>query len=195
MRGLVLFSVLTVSSATVGVAQNRSTSGTVRQGAAERVSDRAPAARAQSRLEREVRHELVMLPYFGVFDDISFQVSGSTVTLSGAVTRPTLKSSAENVVKDIEGVESVVNRIEVLPLSPSDDRIRLAAYRAIYGHTALNRYAMNVIAPIRIIVKNGHLTLTGVVASEMDKNIATTQANSVSGVFSVKSELRVEKTG
>jgi hyperosmotically inducible periplasmic protein len=110
----------------------------------------------------------------------------------GQVTRPTLKSDAERVVKDIEGVEQVTNNIEVLPLSPNDDRIRLAAYRAIYGQTALNRYALNAIPPIHIIVNNGKLTLEGVVANEGDKNIAGIQANSVPGVFSVTNNLRVE---
>jgi hyperosmotically inducible protein len=87
----------------------------------------------QERLIRQVRHELVMLPYYGVFDHFAYRVDGDTVTLMGQVTRPTLKSSAENVVKQIEGVERVENNIEVLPVSPNDDNIRLAAYRAIYG--------------------------------------------------------------
>ncbi|MBI1896594.1 MAG: BON domain-containing protein, partial [Acidobacteria bacterium] len=111
----------------------------------------------------------------------------------GQVTRPTLKSSAERVVRDIEGVEQVINQIEVLPLSPNDDRIRLATYRAIYGHSALNRYALQAIPPIHILVRNGNVTLEGVVANESDKNIANIQANGVSGVFSVTNNLRVEK--
>jgi hyperosmotically inducible protein len=147
----------------------------------------------RQRIIREVRHELVMLPYYGVFDNLGFQVDGSNVTLLGQVTRPTLKSSAENVVKKIEGVEKVVNNIEVLPLSPNDDRIRLAAYRAIYGHTQLNRYALQAVPPIHIIVQNGNITLEGVVANEADKNVAGIQANGVSGAFSVKNNLQVEK--
>jgi hyperosmotically inducible protein len=150
------------------------------------------ANRGLSPIEREVRHELVMLPYYGIFDDISFRVDGSTVTLMGAVTRPTLKSDAENVVKRIEGVEHVNNQIEVLPLSPNDDRIRMAAYRQIYGHPALNRYALSAVPSIHIIVKNGQITLTGVVANEMDKNIAGIQANSVPGAFGVTNNLKVE---
>jgi hyperosmotically inducible protein len=110
----------------------------------------------------------------------------------GQVSRPTLKSDAERVVKDIEGVERVVNEIEVLPTSPNDDRIRLATYRTIYGHTALNRYALQAVPPIHIIVKNGNVTLEGVVANESDKNIANIQARSVPGVFSVTNNLRVE---
>ena len=147
----------------------------------------------QRRLEREVRHELVTLPYYDVFDNLEYRVDGSQVTLSGQVVRPTLKSGAENVVKNIEGVEKVTNNIEVLPLSPNDDRLRVAIYRAIYGHPALQRYSVRSVPPIHIIVKSGSLTLEGVVANEGDKNIANIQANGVSGVFSVKNNLRVEK--
>jgi hyperosmotically inducible protein len=149
--------------------------------------------RATQRIVREVRHELVMLPYYNVFDNLEYKVDGYNVTLLGQVVRPTLKSDAENVVKKIEGVEHVKNDIEVLPVSPNDDRIRLAVYRAIYGHTALNRYALQAVPPIHIIVKNGNVALVGVVANEGDKNIAGIQANGVSGVFSVKNELRSEK--
>ncbi|MBI1896891.1 MAG: BON domain-containing protein [Acidobacteria bacterium] len=150
-------------------------------------------ASGYERFVREIRHELVMLPYYGVFDHLAYKVDGYNVTLLGQVTRPTLKSSAEQVVRDIEGVQKVENKIEVLPLSPNDDRLRLALYRAIYGHSALNRYALQAIGPIHIIVKNGNVTLEGVVATESDKNIAGIQAKGVSGVFSVTSNLRVEK--
>jgi hyperosmotically inducible periplasmic protein len=162
---------------------------------ADRTGDqpRSTADRGTLRLIRQVRHELVMLPYYGVFDNLAFKVDGSTVTLLGEVTRPTLKSDAENVVKDIEGVEKVVNNIEVLPLSTNDDRIRLAVYRAVYGHTSLNRYALQAVPPIHIIVRNGHVSLEGVVSNESDKNIANIQASGVSGVFSVKNNLQVEK--
>lgn len=149
-------------------------------------------AKGYERFVREIRHELVMLPYYGVFDNLAYKVDGYTVTLMGQVTRPTLKTSAERVVKDIEGVEKVVNNIEVLPLSPNDDRVRLDVYRSIYGHTALNRYALNAVPPIHIIVKNGNVTLEGVVANESDRNIANMQANATSGVFSVTNNLRIE---
>jgi len=155
---------------------------------------KAAVSEASSRLVREVRHELVMLPYYGVFDNLAFRIDGTVVTLLGQVTRPTLKSSAENVVKSIEGVSKVVNEITVLPLSPNDDRIRLAAYRSIYGHTALNRYALQAVPPIHIIVDNGKITLEGVVANEGDKNIANLQANGVQGAFSVTNNLRVENS-
>jgi hyperosmotically inducible periplasmic protein len=143
-------------------------------------------------LEEQVRHELVMLPYYGVFDALSFQVDGNTVTLMGEVTRPVLKSDAENVVKRISGVASVDNKIEVLPLSGFDDRIRLAELRAVYGNSALFRYYPGAIPAIRIIVENGHVTLEGAVASQMDKNIAGIVANGVAGVFSVTNNLQVK---
>src|SRR6266851_3651913 len=153
----------------------------------------APSAAATARITKEVRHELVMLPYFSVFDNLAYKVDGYNVTLMGQVTKPTLKSDAENVVKRIEGVEHVDNQIEVLPLSPNDDRIRRQLYRAIYGYPALQRYAMGVQQSIRIIVKNGNATLEGVVDSEADKNIANIRARSVPGVFSVTNNLQVVK--
>jgi hyperosmotically inducible periplasmic protein len=152
-----------------------------------------PSAAATARITKEVRHELLMLPYLNVFDNLAYKVDGYNVTLMGQVTRPTLKSDAENVVKKIEGVEHVDNQIEVLPLSPNDDRIRRQLYRAVYGYPALQKYAMGVQQPIRIIVKNGNATLEGVVDSEADKNIANIRARSVSGVFSVTNNLQVVK--
>jgi hyperosmotically inducible protein len=149
---------------------------------------------AQDRVAKEVRHELVMLPYYGVFDDLAYSLNGDTVSLMGSVTRPTLKSDAENAVKHIEGVERVENKIHVLPLSPMDDRIRIAEYRAIYGQPGLDRYALQAVPPIHIIVESGHVTLVGVVASQGDKDMAGIRANTVSGVFSVDNKLRVEGT-
>jgi hyperosmotically inducible protein len=154
------------------------------------------AAAAESdanRITREVHHELVMLPYYGVFDNMSYRVDGSKVTLFGQVTRPTLKSAAGNVVKRIEGVTQVDNQIEVLPLSSMDDRIRLATYRAIYSKPQLQQYSMRAVPPIHIIVKNGNVTLEGVVSNEGDKNVAGIAANGVSGVFKVTNNLRVVK--
>jgi hyperosmotically inducible protein len=156
----------------------------------------AASPKSIDRIYKEVRHELVMLPFYGVFDNLSYKVDpDATVTLFGQVTRPTLKSDAENVVKRIEGVERVVNNIEVLPTSMMDDEIRRAAYRAIYGNEVLSQYQMRAVPPIHIIVKNGHITLEGVVAREMDKQIAGMQANSVHGVFSVTNNLVVEDEG
>jgi hyperosmotically inducible protein len=134
-----------------------------------------------------------MLPYYNVFDDLSFRVEGSEVILTGQVARPTLKSDAEGAVRHVEGVQRVVNQIEVLPLSNFDDRIRLAEYRAIYRSPGLDRYGMQSDPSIHIIVKNGNVKLTGVVANEMDRNIAGIRANGVFGVFSVTNDLRVEK--
>src|SRR5580700_8569337 len=149
------------------------------------------SAKSQERIIKEVRHEIVMLPYFGVFDNISYKVDGSTVTLLGQVVRPTLKSDAGNAVKRIEGVENVDNQIEVLPPSPMDDRLRHRLYRAIYGYPALEKYALGVQKPIRIIVKNGNVTLEGVVDNEADKNFAGIRANSVPGIFAVTNNLQV----
>jgi hyperosmotically inducible periplasmic protein len=158
-----------------------------------------PAAGAVSqksldRIIKEVRHELVMLPFYGVFDNLAYKVDpDGTVTLLGQVSRPVLKSDAENAVKHIEGVEKVVNNIEVLPTSINDDQIRRAAYRAIYGNEVLSQYQLRAVPPIHIIVKNGHITLEGVVARQMDKQIAGIQANSVPGAFSVTNNLVVEE--
>jgi hyperosmotically inducible protein len=146
------------------------------------------------RIVREVHHELVMLPFYGVFDNLAYKVDpDGTVTLLGQVARPSLKSDAENVVKRIEGVEKVVNNIEVLPTSPNDDRIRQAVYRAIYSNSVLSQYQLRAVPPIHIIVKNGHVTLEGVVARTMDKQVAGMQTNQVSGVFSVTNNLQVEQ--
>jgi hyperosmotically inducible periplasmic protein len=149
------------------------------------------AAHFQAWLTKEVRHELVMLPYLTIFDNLEYEVDGAKVTLLGQVIRPALKRDAENAVKHIEGVEAVDNQIEVLPPSPNDDRIRRAEHRAIYGFPSLNWYAVGALPSIRIIVKGGNVTLEGVVDSEADKNAAGLQASTVHGVFSVKNNLRV----
>jgi hyperosmotically inducible periplasmic protein len=150
-----------------------------------------PSAKSEDRIIREVRHELLMLPYFGVYDYIAFKVDGATVTLIGQVVRPTLKSDAENSIKRIEGVEKVDNQIEVLPPSPADDRLRTRLFRAIYQFPALQKYELGVQKPIRIIVKNGRATLEGVVDNEGDKNLVGLRANGVSGLFSVTNNLQV----
>ncbi|MEZ5401628.1 MAG: BON domain-containing protein [Bryobacteraceae bacterium] len=149
------------------------------------------AAAAQT-LARKVRHELVTLPFYGVFDNFAYKVEDGAVTLYGKVTRPTLRSSAENVVKRIEGVNHVVNNIEVLPLSPYDDRIRFAVLRAIYGAPGLDRYGLGAQPSIRILVRNGEVTLEGVVMNDADRNHANIRANGVSGVFRVTNNLRTD---
>lgn len=174
-RKLVLLIAVLFSVVALGVAQERD----------------MPSARSQERITREVRHELLMLPYFGVFDHIAFQVQSETVILSGQVVRPSLKSDAESSLKHIEGVTKVDNQIEVLPPSPMDDRLRLELYRAIYGYTALEKYALGVQKPIRIIVKNGRVSLEGVVDNEGDKNVAGLRANGVPGLFGVTNNLQV----
>ncbi len=150
--------------------------------------------RTKSHLAEQVRKELVLLPYYGMFDYLTFEIKEiDTVVLAGQVTRPTLKSDAENVVRRIEAVGKVENQIEVLPNSPNDDRIRIATYKAIYSKPGLDRYALRAVPPIHILVKNGEVTLVGFVATEMDKNIAGMAANGVPGVFKVTNNLRVEK--
>jgi len=151
-----------------------------------------PSEKAVKNMVKEIRHELVMMPFYGVFDNLSCRLDGYVVTLLGQVTRPTLKSEAENRVKSVEGVERVVNQIEVLPLSPNDDRIRIQVASAIFNHPVLQQYSLRAVPPIHIIVKNGNVTLEGVVAREMDKNVANIQANAVAGVFSVKNNLVAE---
>jgi len=152
-----------------------------------------PGTQDENKIAKEVRHQLVTLPYYGVFDDLAFQVNGGTVTLLGAVTQPVLKSDAEKAVKRIEGVTQVVNNIEVLPLSPMDDQIRRAEYRAIYGDPSLSdRYGFRAVPSIHIIVKNGRVMLEGVVANQADKTVINARANGVPGVFAVTNNLLVE---
>jgi len=180
LAGLVvplIFSMVALASPTT---QDNQTSGAMNQ-------------KSIDRIYKEVHHELVMLPFYGVFDNLAYKVDpDGTVTLLGQVVRPTTKSDAENSVKRIEGVDKVVNNIEVLPTSPNDDRIRRGAYRAIYGNDVLSQYQMRAVPPIHIIVNNGKITLEGVVARAMDKQIAGVQANSVQGAFGVTNNLIVE---
>lgn len=157
------------------------------------VAQREASPKAEARIQKEVRHELLMLPRLSVFDNLAFKVEGYDVTLLGQVVNPVVKTDAGNSVKGIEGVEKVDNQIEVLPPSSMDDRLRIALFRAIYGFPSLQRYALPVIKPIRIIVKSGHVALEGVVDNEADKNTAGIRANSVPGIFEVKNNLRVEK--
>jgi len=147
---------------------------------------------AASDLTKEVRHELVMLPYYGVFDNLAYRVDGSKVTLFGQVRDPKLKDDAGKAVKGIEGVSTVDNQIEVMPLSSADDGTRMAVYRAIYSKPTLQRYQMGAVPPIHIIVKNGDVTLEGVVANQMDKDVAGIAANGVGGVHKVINNLRTD---
>ena len=148
---------------------------------------------SESRIAREVRHQLLLLPYYGIFDDLAFRIEGTVVRLEGAVVRPTLKGDAERVTKKIEGVTEVINNIRVLPPSSLDDQIRRAEYRAIYGDPEISiRYGYRALPSIHIIVENGHVTLEGVVATEADKTLINIRANGVPNVFSVTNNLRVE---
>jgi|SRR5215813_795369 len=149
--------------------------------------------RSLERIQKEVRHELLMLPHLGVFDHLAYRVNGPDVTLLGQVTQPTLKSDAEAVVKSIKGVERVDNQIEILPVSQFDNILRLRLYRSIYGFGQLQKYALGANQPILIVVKNGNVTLEGVVDSQSEKEIAGIRANAVSDVFSAKNNLRVAR--
>jgi hyperosmotically inducible protein len=158
-------------------------------------ANRQRDTKSNQNLVREVRHQLLLLPYYSVFDNLVFKVDGDHVTLEGQVTRPTLKSDAEAAVKSIEGLSGVTNNIEVLPPSPMDDQLRHALYRAIYGDTALSKYGWSSMPSIHIIVKNGRASLEGVVDSEADKNLAGLRANGVANVFEVKNNLVVSAKG
>ncbi len=152
-------------------------------------------SKGEGRIMQEIRHQLLMLPYYTIFDDLAFRLDGSTVTLMGEVNNPTLKSAAENVVKRVEGVTQVNNQIEVLPPSPMDSQIRMAEFRAIYGDPQIgDRYGHQALPSIHIIVKNGHVKLEGVVANQADKNLINIRANGVPNVFSVENDLQVESS-
>ena len=157
----------------------------------------APAANSanyEAWLTKEVRHQLILLPFYSVFDNLEYKVEGSKVILLGQVVRPDLKDDAAATVKHIEGVTQVENQIQVLPLSPMDNQIRRAEYRAIYGSPSLQLYQVRSVPPIHIIVDNGHVTLEGVVARQADKQVAGLMANKVPDVFSVTNNLRVENS-
>ncbi len=186
---------------TTGTQTQPGTSQQVQQGASQqtqqqgstRSADETLTPESQDRLIREVRHELIMLPFYNVFDNLEFSVNGRTVTLEGQVTKDVTKSDAENSVKHIEGVDKVINNIQVLPPSNMDDRIRREVYQSIYSFGPLFKYGNMAVPPIRIIVRNGRITLDGVVDSESDKNMAGVRANLVPGTFGVTNNLRVIK--
>lgn len=149
--------------------------------------------RLEQRLNGEVRHALVMIPQFTIFDNLAYRVDGNTVTLFGQVRNAVIKDVAEKSVKRLEGVDRVDNRIEVLPASFNDDRIRSQVARAVFGDARFSSYAIQPVPPIHIIVKNGQVDLVGVVRTQADKNTAFIRANGVPGVFSVKNDLQVEQ--
>ena len=149
-------------------------------------------AAAESQIAKEVRHQLVLLPFYSVFDNLAFRVDGGKVTLLGQVVNPTLKDDAGRATKRVVGVTSVDNQIEVLPPSPLDNRLRRTLYRKIYSQPSLQKYEIRSVPPIHIIVKNGHVTLEGVVSTAMDKQIAGMAANQVPNIFSVTNNLQIE---
>ncbi len=185
--GIVLAgSAVAIPTALLGVSSQQASSEVMQ-------ADNARSPQVEQHIVREVRHELLMLPYYGVFDDLEYRVDGHTVVLQGYVIseHSATKDDAERVVKKIEGVDKVVNNIEVLPPSPMDDRLRVQLYRKIYGYGPLFKYANQSIPPIHIIVKNGRVTLKGVVDNATDKNLVGMLANQVPGVFEVTNDLRV----
>jgi len=149
----------------------------------------------ETQLAREIRHQLVVLPYYSVFDYIAFTLDGNKITLTGYVLRPTLKANAEAAVKSLEGVSSVKNLIEVLPKSPTDDDSRRAVYRAVFEDSTLQRYAAQELPLIHIILRNGEVTLEGVVSTEAEKNLASTRASGVSGISTVKNNISIRPKG
>lgn len=186
--GCVLAGVMCVGMSGTGLSQEPgSNPGATAQGA-------TGPQRMQDRISREVYHELVMLPQLTIFDNLQYKVDGNKVTLTGQVRDAILKDSAEKTVKHIEGVDSVNNQIEILPTSGNDDRIRREVARALFNDERLFRYSMGSVPPIHIIVKNGHVTLEGVVNSQADKDAANIRANGVPGVFSVDNHLQVQKS-
>jgi hyperosmotically inducible protein len=188
-----VFVVLFCCFVVLGSAQQTPAAPSSNQSVQTQPADETLSPESQDRLVREVRRALIMLPYYGVFDYLSFRVDGRTVTLEGQVVKPVTKRDAENTVKNIEGVEKVVNNIEALPPSGVDDRIRRAVYHSIYNYGPLFKYANMTVPSIHIIVKGGRVTLDGVVDSEADKTYAGMRANLVPGTFQVTNNLRVVK--
>jgi hyperosmotically inducible protein len=181
---ILLVAVLALGSGTAALAGN----------AQEQPPSPRDTAKYETWLNKEVRHQLVMLPYFSVFDDMSYRVDGTKVILMGSVVHAPLKSDAENVVKKLEGVEAVDNQITILPPSPMDDQIRMAEFRSIYSFPALESYNVGALHSIHIIVNGGHVTLEGVVRNQTDKDMANVRANMVPNVFSVTNNLQVENS-
>jgi hyperosmotically inducible periplasmic protein len=156
-------------------------------------SEQARGRAAYEQLAKKVRKELVTLPWYGVFDNLAYEIDGSTVTLSGQVVQPSTRKDAERRVRRLAGVERVINNIEVLPLSSFDDSIRVSAYRTLFGwNSPLHRYGLGANPSIHIVVDRGHLTLEGVVSTEGDRRLAYMLVNSIPGVFSVRNNLRAE---
>ena len=187
VSGLVLAALLALGTASfAGTQQGNRASQNVAS------SQNSGDQKSQQRIMKEVRHELAMMPQLSIFDNLAFNVNGSTVTLMGQVRNAVLKDEAQRAVKHIEGVEQVNNQIEILPPSPNDDRIRAQVARAIFNDSRLFPYAVQSLPPIHIIVKGGHVNLEGLVRDQGDKNAAGIRANGVPGVFSVQNNLQVE---
>jgi len=159
-------------------------------------AQRGPAPRGTASFEQwlsqEVNHQILLLPWYSVFDYVQYKVNDSEVTLLGQVVSDVMKRDAENNIKRIEGVTKVTNNIEILPASQMDDRIRRATFGVLSGDPALGIYRLSLVHSIHIIVKGGHVTLEGTVLNEGHKNLAGIRAHAISGVFSVTNNLRIE---
>jgi hyperosmotically inducible periplasmic protein len=198
-----LSAALILSSGVVASAQNTGKNSTAGTGNDQQMIQVLPGVkqtitggdRQQVQIAREVRHELAMLPYYSIFDDLQYRVDGSTVTLGGKVITTGLKRDAETAVKSVEGVTNVVNNIQELPPFPDDQRIRLAVARRIFSYGNLSRYSWEAAPTIHIIVQGGRVTLEGVVDTQADKDAAGIQANGVPGTFAVTNNLQVVGRG
>jgi osmotically-inducible protein OsmY len=190
MRKLLIVGLFLALSA--GAFAQVSSNGPVIADSGKKITDTDPV---EARIAKQVRHELLMLPWYSLFDDLEFTVQGRTVTLGGHVTsvHAVTKSDAEGVVKHIEGVDKVVNNIKVLPPSPLDDQVRRQTYDAISRTASLSRYFWQAAPSMHIIVDDQRVTLVGIVNNEGDKNMATIAADTVPGVFQVTNDLRVVK--
>ncbi|MEZ2348156.1 BON domain-containing protein [Terriglobus sp. RCC_193] len=209
MKKILLWTITAALCAGQGIVAQQQAAATPQQ---QEYNQKTWAPEDAQRIVQQVRHELLSLTNYGVFDSLSFSIQGKSIVLRGYASRPTLKSDAERAVKKIQGVASVVNQIKVLPNSPFDDQIRVGVYTRVYSNAVLRKYTGSPVGfgmfpsvarraggitqdppqgyhAIHIIVNNGHVILTGVVNNESDANIAFMQANSTPGAFSVDNDL------
>jgi hyperosmotically inducible periplasmic protein len=155
--------------------------------------DKAVGPQTDADVVKNVRHEILMYPNYTLWDDVSFRVENGSVELLGAVNQPYKKSDLQKIIQHVPGVTAVTNQLKVLPLSSFDDRLRLQVARAIFRDPTLSRYSMGAVPSIHIIVDNGHVTLTGMVSTAMEKQIAGMRASGAGlGFGPVVNNLTVE---
>ena len=152
-----------------------------------------PGPFTDEEIASKAAHEIRMYSRYTIWDNLSVRVTDGNLELMGQVSQPFKKQDLQRIVQSVPGVTSVTNEVEVLPVSFNDDNLRLRIARAIYRDSALSRYAIQAVPPIHIIVKNGHVTLEGVVNNELEKNVAAMRAASAGLSFGpVQNNLRVE---